>query len=368
MPTLKRYADSADNQGVYIHANVGGNSPVTLQVSLVAEKIFRLLEYNPPDTVPSKLVWSMYDVGLLYTLNSLSKAREKDKTGSVSRMLDQLDFDSTLSQEREDEIISELREYNGPDASEVEELVNRLQGGNDTAKNITPREITDDLSLLRQWVANSDKLLELLNSTEGFEKYASASIQTFAQHPYLSAPPVWLQPDGSIKYRLNKDNQRHDVYIYDHRYKLDYDFKVILERGEDSREIAKMSTQGNILNYQNEAGRIGSRINMSSLTDWVIPDDRILVGIPSSSEMYHSTAFTEYNGKKLEPIREPDMVESSKLSIVEVDRRSNSGNPVVERHGNTLILDQGVKGEKYLIEKIKPQRGRVISRVLQDSN
>jgi hypothetical protein len=129
-----------------------------------------------------------------------------------------------------------------------------------------------------------------------------------------------------------------------------------------------MSTQGNILNYQNEAGRIGSRINMSSLTDWVIPDDRILVGIPSSSEMYHSTAFTEYNGKKLEPIREPDMVESSKLSIVEVDRRSNSGNPVVERHGNTLILDQGVKGEKYLIEKIKPQRGRVISRVLQDSN
>lgn len=58
MPSLKRYADSAAQPGSYVLANVGGDTLVTLQVSGLADRLFGLLDYHPPDTIPRS--WRLY--------------------------------------------------------------------------------------------------------------------------------------------------------------------------------------------------------------------------------------------------------------------------------------------------------------------
>ena len=50
MPTLNEYVPDSDKEGFYVVVNIG--EPITLQVSLIAERIFNAVGYGDDDTVP----------------------------------------------------------------------------------------------------------------------------------------------------------------------------------------------------------------------------------------------------------------------------------------------------------------------------
>lgn len=359
MPTLNKYADASERTGYFIRANVGAKNPITLQVSDLAERLLIMLGYRSQHSIPSKLVWSMYDVGLLFTLNSMTSIDGIGDTESAEHLLDQLDLDSSLSADKEHEIVTELNEYEGPDAESVEELLEHFQGDRETS-DPEISQIEGDLGLVRKWAQNPGQLNEVAEEINEFEAIAEASIQTFGRHPYLKAPPIWILDTGTIKYQLEHENYNQSIYIVDYRFHSRSDYKVIIEYSEDEREFGEVSGNGVLRDYTNEAGKKGTRIRMSGMLDWVIPAKSIRVTLDHSKTPTPEWA-KEYADRPLEMIREPKNVDESNLVVGTIDRISNSGNPVViVDDGNHYLTDQGSPGETYLIERMSDNRGRVL--------
>jgi len=125
MPTLKKYVDSSEKTGLYILANVGGNAPVTLQVSSLGETILRKSEYQPEDTVPSKLVWSMHEVGLSYTSGGETAARERQY--DISSVDEFTTVSSRLTEAERQQLIDLLYEYSGPGNAQIESLIREIE-------------------------------------------------------------------------------------------------------------------------------------------------------------------------------------------------------------------------------------------------
>lgn len=104
------------------------------------------------------------------------------------------------------------------------------------------------------------------------------------------------------------------------------------------------------------------------MLDWIIPDSGIVVEIPETDEMIRSAGgYLKYGGEDLEVIRKDKKVNEEDLLLGTIDRISGGGNPIVELEDEFIIVDQGEPGEEYLIERMKTQRGRVLSRVKPDS-
>lgn len=365
MPTLNKYSPNSNKTGYYIRANAGGSTPVTLQVTSLARSLFDLVEYSPGETVPSKLVWSMYDLGLLYTLNSLNTAQTSGSTTTPTDVLETLDLDSSLAADEQTDIITRLEAYDGPDVEEVEKLIDRLQNTNVSGDHYALDE-AGDLQLLVKWTENPDKYHELAESVASYETFARASIQTFSRHPYLVAPPVRICEDRSIEYQVSRDRDKASICIQDHRIKPSrFDYKVIITHTNGGEESGLITSSGYLQNYQNNAGRLGSRLRLDAMLDWIIPDDRIVVDVKYDQ---NQGMIAEYNGHELESPVEEHGVDKSSLWAVTVDRISGSGNPVVEEDDGHFLLDQGEPGETYLIERLNQNRGRVISRVNSESS
>ncbi len=359
MPTFNEYADSNQKDGTYIRAYVGDDGIVTLQTTSVAVRLFEMLEYSPPAVVPTKLIWEMHDVGLLYTGNSTEG--EEDNDGDPINLLDDLD-DSSLSPDEKAKIIEQLGAYSGPQKETVEELAERL---GETAVSTSKNELDDmsGTSLLRKWAMDPSMLFYSMDS------YMNASIQTFINHPHFSPSPIWISEQGYITYKLEKDGEQYDVYIMDHRTKPDYDFKIRIEHTSEKQEYAWVKASGETISYENEAGGTGSRMHITTIGSWVIPPQDTLVDIPveRAAEINQGDeGIHRYGTIELEPIKDPESVENSKLIIAEVDRISQSGNPIVELvgRGDRIRLDQGEPGKKYLVECVNDQKARVISRVV----
>lgn len=124
MPTLNRYAASNSKTGFFIRANVGGSHPVTLQTTDVASQLFRETGYHDGATLPTKLVWGMYEVELLYTESSLStQPSASADVSSLSRALDS----SALSDATRRELVDFLETYSGSKQRAVERLRVHLQ-------------------------------------------------------------------------------------------------------------------------------------------------------------------------------------------------------------------------------------------------
>lgn len=66
MPKLHRYVSQSDKTGYYVKTVVHNNH-VTLQVTGEARKLLEELGFQKEDEVPSNLIWTLYNVGLLYT-------------------------------------------------------------------------------------------------------------------------------------------------------------------------------------------------------------------------------------------------------------------------------------------------------------
>src|SRR5699024_1038362 len=201
MPTLYEYSEKSDKQGNYIRASVGGDTPITLQVSTLATYLFELTNYSSGDTVPSKFVWSMYDVGLVYTLRSLEIGQEKSSSIEMSRVINHIEFDNSISEEEEANIDSKLENYRGPRSDEVQELIYHISGQNSPSTGLQTDEFERDL-VIDNWCENPEEFESLSESIMGYDRFVEASIQTFSQHPYLSTTSMRFTTDGKIEYEL----------------------------------------------------------------------------------------------------------------------------------------------------------------------
>lgn len=137
MPTLRRYVSSSDKNGFYIQANIGAGAPITLQVSDLAARIFKDNGYRDADTVPTKLVWAMYDVGLVSTSGS---TETKSKSANVYKAFKDKGVSARLSKKTCRQLVRYLTDYRGPQRRRVR----RLRSDLETAKPSRDRSTSDD--------------------------------------------------------------------------------------------------------------------------------------------------------------------------------------------------------------------------------
>jgi hypothetical protein len=357
MPTLQEYADSNTKDGTFIRASLGDEGVITLQTSPVADRLFGLLEYHPPTTLPSKLVWEMKEVGLLYTRNSIDT--EGGGSGDVLSLLDDVD-DSSLTPDERTEIIAELETYSGPEKETVSELVDLLGGSSASAPDTESTE-PSEIPSIWDWPLDPT-LLEYCT-----DQYRRASLQAFIDHPHLDAPPIHVSSYGEFSYKLSKDDVGWDVYISDHRPRPDHDFKFKIKHTQDKQEFGWITKSGDIVAYENQAGDRGAKAHITETSEWALPSAQIL----EDTQVNRAAVVREnadgiymFGDRELTPIRNSQYVNKQKLLFAEVDRLSNADNSVVELigSGNHLQLDQGEPGERYLIEYFSNQQARVLSR------
>jgi hypothetical protein len=126
MPTLKTYVEESKQDGVYILANVGGNHPVTLQVTFLGETILEKAGYAPPEaSVPTKIVWAMYDVGLLYTSNVVNNPPSFEQ--GADDVFEEMGISNQLTSSERDQLLRLLAEYTGPNEKEIRQLRERVE-------------------------------------------------------------------------------------------------------------------------------------------------------------------------------------------------------------------------------------------------
>lgn len=126
MPTLKAYVEESEQTGVYILANVGGAHPVTLQVTPLGATILEKAGYAPPEaSVPTKIVWAMYDVGLLYTSNVVNNPPSFEQ--GADAVFEEMGISNQLTSAERDRLLRLLAEYTGPNEEEIRQLRERVE-------------------------------------------------------------------------------------------------------------------------------------------------------------------------------------------------------------------------------------------------
>lgn len=140
MPTLNRYVRSSSKSGYYIRANVGRGAPVTLQVADLAARILSDNGFSDGDTVPTKLVWSMYDIDLLYTeaAGPTSSTRR-----DVAESFSDHHIDARLDPGTREALIEYLGQYSGARRRSVNRLRTRLERARSRNTARTHEEATE---------------------------------------------------------------------------------------------------------------------------------------------------------------------------------------------------------------------------------
>lgn len=148
MPKLKTYTDDSSKSGYYILANVGGTNPITLQVSELGGQILQKAGYSSEENIPTKVVWSMFDVGILYTSGTINDPPQTVDT--PSEIFRQLGVANELTIQEQDQLLSYLNEYNGPNQAEIDELRETLEESTAATQGgePVPEDIRSDLDRL----------------------------------------------------------------------------------------------------------------------------------------------------------------------------------------------------------------------------
>lgn len=154
MPKLKEYIEDSDQSGFYILANVGQSHPITLQVTDLGKQILQKCGYESGDNVPTKIVWSMFDVGILYTSSTINEPPEV--TENTDEIFRQLNVANKLTSEERSRLIDYLKEYSGPNEAQVKSLQNELQEQDTNKKDELPEEVQQDLERLSRLHQHGD--------------------------------------------------------------------------------------------------------------------------------------------------------------------------------------------------------------------
>lgn len=350
MPTLNRYASSNQKNGYYIRANVGGSHPVTLQTTPVAERILSDNGYGDGATVPTKLVWSMYDVDLLYTESSLSASTP---SYSVHDSLSKVMESSVLSKSTRQQLIEYLSSYSGSHQAAVGQLLEDLRAtvSLDAVQKHEPGKQTENATEFLSEFAVNDMDVDTL--FEEHESKLEQSLIAFSMRaPQLEGIEVTDRP--GIGYQFTSLTMPGDVTVYD--YALadgrgstgQYEYRIQYRESATSSiyvrygEVQKVNgPTGNI--SWNEADRLAEELIPTEL-----PSDEISVctnSPPLSAIDLPQHAFVP---------------QDTDLVVGVVDRISNNDNPVVEIDGDHLLLDAGDEDKLYLINRIDSRWGRVL--------
>lgn len=160
MPKLKAYTDDSAKSGHYILANVGGSHPITVQVTDLGEQILEKAGYSAGDNVPTKVVWSMFDVGILYTSGMINKPPEV--VNDPDETFQQLGVANKLTESEQNQFLSYLNEYTGPNQTEIEALSEKLKqsGTGSQGEADIPDHVQEDLDRLSDLYERGDLTIE----------------------------------------------------------------------------------------------------------------------------------------------------------------------------------------------------------------
>lgn len=350
MPTLNRYAPSNEKTGFFVRANVGGSHPVTLQTTSVAERIFRDNGYGDGTTIPTKLVWSMYDVDLLYTESSLSGSTP---SYSVHDSLSEVMESSALSESTRQRLIRYLSSYSGSHQAAVGKLLEDLREtiSLDAVQKYEPSKQTENaIEFLSEFGSDDIDVDALFDEYEGELKQ---SLLAFSMHaPQLEEIEITEGP--AIGYQFTSLTMPGDVTVYDHsladgrgstgqyEYRIQYRESATSSIYVRNGEVQKVNGPAENISWE-EAER---------LTDELIPAELPLDQI---SVCANSPPLSEINlPQQAFAPKDTDPV------VGIVDRISNSDNPVVEMDDGHLLLDTGDEDKLYLINRIDSRWGRVL--------
>lgn len=353
MPTLKKYSSSNQKTGYFVRANVGGSHPVTLQTTGVSERIFRDNGYSDGSTVPTKLVWSMYDVDLLYIESSLSSSTPSHSFDSLSDAVN----GSNLTESTRHELIKYFRSYSGFHQEAVSKILDDLRRAISTEIMETydaSKPIESAKSFFAKFSEHPTDDIDTLLEEQKPE--TRSSLLSFAQRaPQLEE--IEITGRSIIAYHLLPLSVPGTATVYD---------LTVSDEVSENHDYRIEYQNGPVLSLYIRGGRIlkvnGPKDDLSSLearhlTEEVTPvniDDRDVRSTVDSPPV----SAVDIPGKSF-------VQDNNDLYVGVVDRISNNGNPLVELENGHLLLDAGEKGGLYLIHRVEPKWGRVLCELTQ---
>lgn len=350
MPTLNKYSPSNEKNGYFIRANVGGNHPITLQVSPVAEAVLRDNGFRHEDNVPTKVVWSMYDVGLLWTENSGNV--DRDKSEDINAVFAANNMRAKLRETTRSKLVNYLKGYDGPQRHKLQMLCDSLdrvrpRPSSEAQSHSRPGTIDEAISFLYTQSESVEDFREVKNKAKKYPNRTLSSVQTFYNHPCLAGTCV-VRQGGIVEYPVNQDGEK--MTIFDVRRaaptqkltdesldEIDYISQYVDTGGGTHR----MFFRGDRLVPELEENQDPRNPDGGDVIPKPpIPPVLVLNAI-RCEEMDSNPKIQMLPGK---PTPDP---KTDLVHWVEVDRISNSENPVIETKNGEYILDEGSPGERY---------------------
>ena len=310
MPTLNHYSDPK-RDGLYVLANFGGQHPVTLQVTLIASRIFKLVGYEDGDSVPKKLVDAMYELDMLYTLSSFD-AEKAPEMVNPSSVFEDFDILSALTDEERKMLDRHLEQYSGPKEDHVEELREKLLKESDISLEKTeveygsnldhlPTTSTEIKSVFFSWTPK-----RIQNRAENAfylcENFIRRSVRTFSTHEGLSDTPICSIEDKEIVYEIEPVRNAERVFVADVRGKQstinanistsEFDYRIHRMYDSGNKEIAHILNE-NVIKHES-TGKSGSYLIMSYDVDKIIPPREPSPILPEPTNISSELLIDEY--------------------------------------------------------------------------
>lgn len=205
MPILKRYVESSEKDGCYVHAYIKSQShPLPLQTPDVTEKIYSALGYEPSSpgpndgvSVPNELTWALYNVGLHWTESTGPRADPTDLNIDLLRE----SSGPTLRDEDINTISTFAETYRGPDQAKVAHLSKKLTGDSPRGESSERQNPDETASALESIIDSFDETLKKTNSSR-FKRHVEELIEKWEPPGTHDAADQNPRKDGKLRFLL----------------------------------------------------------------------------------------------------------------------------------------------------------------------
>lgn len=385
MPSFKRYATSNDKDGFYIHANVGGDTPITLQVTALAERIFDIAGYERGATVPTELVWSMYDLDLLYTIGGTDPGAGIDYPDPTT-VLEKLGVASKLTEQERADLLFYLDSYSGPDEDRIKELRDQL--ASDTSEEVTEQVTASEPHLSRDLPQTADEIKSILVEWTAAEmedrvkkalllekEFVTWSVRTFLGHQNFAETPLRDISHKEITYELSHGVRCSEVTITDARGHSDkvsgrivknavYDYRIERSLKDGTHETGYVLGD-DVIKYKSTGGDSGSALTLGYDLDGTLPPNRSHFGGTTDRDHTATQLKTHIldrpsdqlqndSGGQAAPTTETDGQDDeehdhvsslSHFDVLTIDGVSNAGNAKSYVNGKLVVITADVRAE-----------------------